>query len=100
MKLILTAQISLRTFTENMIVLVIENCLVEDIPNVFTTEKVSGMEDEELERLAAESEDIRIERSAVRTEYESLRKGLQLCNRYRERKAPGGCDPLEIPKYW
>ncbi|KAI1852704.1 hypothetical protein JX266_002245 [Neoarthrinium moseri] len=79
-------QVSLRTFTENMIVLAIENCLIEEIPKILTTEMINNMDDEELDRLASESEDIRLERSEIKEEYDSLKRGLQSCNKYRERK--------------
>lgn len=74
-----------------MIVLGIENCLIEDIPNIFTTDKVSQMDDDELAHLAAESDEIQVERSTLKAEYESLQKGLQFCNKYRERKETRKC---------
>jgi hypothetical protein len=79
-------QIALSNFTNNMIILVVENCLVEDIPNILTTDMVHEVDDDELERLAAESEDVRTERDELREECKSLQAYLQFCNKYRERK--------------
>ncbi|KAI1209457.1 P-loop containing nucleoside triphosphate hydrolase protein [Annulohypoxylon truncatum] len=86
-------QMSLRTFTDNMIVLAIENCLIRDLPSIFTSEKVNQMEDNELERLASESPEIKLERKELQEEYDALMKGLQICNKFRERKAT---EPISI----
>ncbi|KAI1073392.1 P-loop containing nucleoside triphosphate hydrolase protein [Whalleya microplaca] len=80
-------EMSLRTFTDNVIVLAVENCLIRDLPSIFTTDKVNQMEDNELERLASESPEIQIERREVQAEYDALKKGLKLCNEFRGRKA-------------
>ncbi|KAM0807103.1 putative GED domain-containing protein [Seiridium cardinale] len=80
-------EISLRTFTENMVILAIENCLIEDLPHLFTSEKVNQMENEELEQLAAETEELRLERAQVKEEHDSLKKGLEFCSKYRKREA-------------
>ncbi|KAK6067333.1 dynamin family protein [Seiridium cupressi] len=80
-------EISLRTFTENMVVLAIENCLIEDLPHIFTSEKVNQMKNEELEQLAAESEELRLERAQAKEEHDSLKKGLEFCSKYRKREA-------------
>ncbi|KAK6220908.1 hypothetical protein LQW54_001828 [Pestalotiopsis sp. IQ-011] len=79
---------SLRTFTENVIILGIENCLLEDLPNVFTTDRVNRMDDNELEQLAAESGATWAERSTLQEECESLKKSLQFCNKYYRRQLP------------
>ncbi|KAI3390334.1 hypothetical protein diail_10060 [Diaporthe ilicicola] len=45
----------LRTFTENLIVLAVENCLISQLPYLFTSSMVHGMDEETLEALAAET---------------------------------------------
>ncbi|KAI2467191.1 P-loop containing nucleoside triphosphate hydrolase protein [Annulohypoxylon bovei var. microspora] len=80
-------EISLRTFTDNIVVLAIENCLIRDLPSIFTTEKVNQMEDDELERLASESPEMILERAELREELDALKKGLQICNSFKGRKA-------------
>lgn len=82
---------SLRTFTDNVIILAIENCLVRDLPNVFTTRVVNRMHRSELERLASESPDIQQERIELQAEHDSLKKGLAACNKYRDRPMTGKC---------
>ncbi|KAI0026161.1 hypothetical protein F4780DRAFT_11423 [Xylariomycetidae sp. FL0641] len=80
---------SLRTFADNIIVLAVENCLVTEIPSIFTTEMVCQMSSEEVKRLGAEAPEIQVERTEVQAEYDALRKGLTLCNKYRARGATG-----------
>ncbi|KAI0161282.1 P-loop containing nucleoside triphosphate hydrolase protein [Xylariaceae sp. FL1272] len=84
-------ELCLRTFTDNMIVLAIENCLINELPTILTTSRVSQMEDDELIKLAAESADIQVERTELQAEYEALKKGLDLCKSYKARK------PLAMP---
>ncbi|KAI8630598.1 hypothetical protein F5Y19DRAFT_51675 [Xylariaceae sp. FL1651] len=81
--------LSLRTFTDNMIILAIENCLIKDLPTILTTGMVSQMEDDELERLAAESEEIQVERAELQSEYDALKKGLDHCKSYKGRESTG-----------
>lgn len=79
---------ALRTFTDNVIILAIENCLIQEVPSIFTTEMVNQMDDVELDRLASESEDVREERAQLQKEHDALKEGLKSCNRYRERGVP------------
>ncbi|ETS83072.1 hypothetical protein PFICI_04948 [Pestalotiopsis fici W106-1] len=79
-------QTSLHTFTDNMIVLVIENCLIEDLPNIFTLQFVGQMDDQELEKFAAESNEIIKQRSVLRDECEALERGLDFFRRYKDPK--------------
>ncbi|KAI0099025.1 P-loop containing nucleoside triphosphate hydrolase protein [Nemania sp. FL0031] len=80
-------ELSLRNFTDNVIILAIENCLVKELPTILTTNDVSQMKDDMLEELAAESADIQVQRSELETECETLEKGLDLCKTYRGRKS-------------
>ncbi|KAI1426479.1 hypothetical protein F5Y12DRAFT_282554 [Xylaria sp. FL1777] len=82
-------ELSLRNFTDNVIVLAIENCLIKDLPTIFTTSAVSQMKDDMLERLAAESADIQVERAELEAECEALQRGLDLCKTYRGRNTTG-----------
>ncbi|KAI0889375.1 P-loop containing nucleoside triphosphate hydrolase protein [Annulohypoxylon maeteangense] len=80
-------EMSLRTFIDNVIVLAVENLLIRALPTIFTSERVNQMEDDELGRLASESPEINIERKELQEEYDALMKGLQICNKFKERKA-------------
>ncbi|KAI1754070.1 P-loop containing nucleoside triphosphate hydrolase protein [Xylaria castorea] len=88
-------ELSLRIFTDNVIILAIENCLIKDLPTIFTTGVVSQMNDEMLERLAAESADIQAERAELEVECEALQKGFDLCKTYRTRNATVLPDPFQ-----
>ncbi|KAI1158862.1 hypothetical protein F5B18DRAFT_62782 [Nemania serpens] len=82
-------ELSLRNFTDNVIILGIENCLVKELPTILTTSAVSQMKDDMLEKLAAESADIQVERIELEAEREALQKGLDLCKSYRSRNSAG-----------
>ena len=70
---------SLRTFTENVVILALENQLISELPGIFTPRKVVGFDEETLQSVAGESEDVRKTRQHLTEELESLRKGLQCC---------------------
>ncbi|KAF5550909.1 interferon-regulated resistance GTP-binding protein [Fusarium napiforme] len=76
---------SLRTFTDNVINLAVESCLVYDIPDILTPTKVDRMSKERLEELAGESDDTLSRRKSLQEEVEILRQGLAQCRRYKPR---------------
>ncbi|KAH6893128.1 P-loop containing nucleoside triphosphate hydrolase protein [Thelonectria olida] len=78
-------EMSRRTFTDNVINLAIESCLVCDIPDILTPTEVDGMSEERLEELAAESTDTTSRRKNLDEEVGILREGLAQCRRYRPR---------------
>ncbi|UNI18587.1 hypothetical protein JDV02_004845 [Purpureocillium takamizusanense] len=78
-------EMSLRTFTDNVVNLAIEGCLVCDIPDILTPTKVVGMTDEELEELAAETDDAQSRRDHLQAELDILREGLEQCRKYKPR---------------
>ncbi|POR33766.1 Interferon-induced GTP-binding protein Mx3 [Tolypocladium paradoxum] len=73
--------LSLRTFTDNVVNLAIEGCLICDIPDILTPAKVDRMSKETLSELAAESEDAQSRREHLQEEIEILRQGLEQCRR-------------------
>ncbi|KAK0743447.1 hypothetical protein B0T18DRAFT_392225 [Schizothecium vesticola] len=75
-------EMSLRVFTDNIMILALENCLISDIPNILSPDKVYGMSDETVEALAAESKQIQRERDELQSQLEKLRKGLAACRGY------------------
>lgn len=81
---------ALRTFTDNLINLGIESCLIQDLPNLFTPRLVNNMDSEELEQLAAESEEVRSYRFQLRDDVKVLKEGLEQCRRYRPRETARG----------
>ena len=66
-----------RTFTDNVINLAIESCLVCDIPDILTPTKVDRMSKEQLIELAAESSEVKSLREHLANEIELLEKGLK-----------------------
>lgn len=80
---------SRRSFTDNIINLAIESCLIYDIPDILTPSKVDAMHPDQLDELAAESEDTQLRRSHLKAEIEILEKGLEQCRKYRPRNITG-----------
>lgn len=80
---------SRRTFTDNVVHLVIENCLISKLPDIFNPRVVTQMSDEILKRLAEESDEVKTERSQLADEIEKLKTGLQSCQRSRPRDFSG-----------
>jgi hypothetical protein len=60
---------------------------MRDLPQLFTTDKVTMMEDEELKSLASEAPETEAERAELQGQCDALRQGLQLISRYRDRSA-------------
>jgi ribosome biogenesis GTPase A len=82
-------QVCLRTLTENVINLAVENCLVCDMPDIITPKKVDRMSEDRLKELALESEEVQAEREVLRKQVEILRQGLRKCRQHRPRELTG-----------
>ena len=78
---------SLEIFTDNVINLAIENCLVCDIPNILTTTEVGGMKEDRLKALASESEEVQAHRTMLQEQVDILRRGLQKCKQHQPRES-------------
>ncbi|KAF3065742.1 Interferon-induced GTP-binding protein Mx [Trichoderma lentiforme] len=78
-------QMSRRTFTDNVVHLVVENCLISKLPDILSARVVTQMSDEIVKRLAEESDEVKRERSQLADEIEKLKTGLQSCQRSRPR---------------
>ncbi|KAH8686356.1 P-loop containing nucleoside triphosphate hydrolase protein [Ilyonectria robusta] len=92
-------EMSLRTFTDNVMILAVENCLISKMSTLFTPMMVLGMDDETLSRLAAESSEIRCERSDLENDIAVLKSGLAICKKYQPRKSTGYSDTFGNPEY-
>ncbi|KAL6835791.1 hypothetical protein J3E69DRAFT_352299 [Trichoderma sp. SZMC 28015] len=82
-------QMSRRTFTDNVVHLVVENCLISKLPDILSARVVTQMSDEIVKRLAEESDEVKRERSQLADEIEKLKTGLQSCQRSRPRDFSG-----------
>lgn len=80
---------SRRTLTENVINLAVESCLVCNIPDILSPGKVYRMNEDELKRLAAESEEIQVERVILKDQIDVLKRGLNVCRSSRPREVMG-----------
>lgn len=80
---------SLRTFTDNLINLAIESCLVQELDSIFTSGSVATMIDEELSTFASEEEGVINRRSQLVTDIALLKEGLGLCRRNMPRNVKG-----------
>ncbi|KAH0428256.1 hypothetical protein CcaCcLH18_09146 [Colletotrichum camelliae] len=76
---------ALRTFTDNLINLALESCLIQELPGIMTPKAVNEMDDKRLAELAAESEEIRERRTQLQTDIKLLKQGLDQCRRHRPR---------------
>jgi hypothetical protein len=59
-------------------VLAIENCLLKNLSAIFSPTLTANMDDEQLFAIAAESEEIRSERTMLRAKLESLQSGKKI----------------------
>lgn len=80
---------SLRTFTENVVNLAVENCLISDLPTILTPSMVIRMDQERLFELASESEEVQAARRELQREANILREGLEKCQRSRLHERTG-----------
>lgn len=78
-------QVSRRTFTDNVVNLAIESCLIRDLPNIFTPAEVGNMDKLQVEELASESADSRSRREQLEADVKVLQEGLAQCRKYRIR---------------
>ena len=80
---------SLRTFTENVTILAVENCLISELPSILTSSMVYEMDEEMLTTLVAESSEVRQERMELERDIRVLTEGLRICKRQRPREMTG-----------
>ncbi|KAH8879037.1 dynamin family protein [Thozetella sp. PMI_491] len=92
-------EMSLTTFTENVISLAVESCLVRDIPSILTPAAVFRMKTETLEKLAAQSEEVSEERAMLQARVKKLEEGLETCRRSRPRE-PSGLSTKYLAVMW
>lgn len=79
------AQITRRTFLDNVTNLAVEGCLIQQLPSIFTSKKVAAMDESTLNKLASESSNVKSRRDQLSQEIESLKTGLEQCRRWRPR---------------
>lgn len=68
----------MKTLVDNFSVLSIEKCLLQQLPKMLTPEVVIGLEDAEVESIAAESEESQLERSRTTEKLKVLKSTLKV----------------------
>ncbi|KAL3478142.1 P-loop containing nucleoside triphosphate hydrolase protein [Aspergillus californicus] len=68
------------TFVDNVATLGIENCLLDPLQRIFTSQVVNNMEDDHVQNLAAEPLYVNEERKRLTGELEKLKTGLRSLN--------------------
>lgn len=69
----------MKTFASNVTILAVENCIVSQLPNILTPDKIYGIPQDTVEHLAAESLGMSGERSRVERDCGLLQSGLDAC---------------------
>ncbi|PHH68658.1 hypothetical protein CDD82_372 [Ophiocordyceps australis] len=77
--------ISRRTFSENVVNLAIESCLISDLPNILTPAMVGCMASSKLKSLVGESAENQNRRTELRIEIPLLHQALQQCMKHQPR---------------
>ena len=70
------------TFMNNVVTLGIENCLLGPLENIFTSQSINNMSDEQIQDLATEPSFVREERELLSEELTKLQTSLRLFNRF------------------
>lgn len=79
----------MKVLVDNLAVFAVENCLLEPLVSILSPQTVMNLPDETVEAVAAESEDVRDERSRVLSKLESLEGGLAELNHKRRLRLGG-----------
>ncbi|OCK79504.1 hypothetical protein K432DRAFT_354779 [Lepidopterella palustris CBS 459.81] len=70
------------TFIDNVVILAIENCLVQPLESIFTTQTVNQLHHTVVTQLAAEPTYVQANRNQFKSDLEKLEAGLRTCNSF------------------
>ncbi len=79
----------MKMLVDNIAVLGIESCLLEGLKDAFTAQTVMRLEDDLVQKIAAENQDSVTERTRTQEKLRILEDGLHTLNRYRRSKHQG-----------
>ncbi|KAL4908490.1 P-loop containing nucleoside triphosphate hydrolase protein [Aspergillus multicolor] len=85
--------IAIVTFVDNVATLAIENCLLEPLQHIFTSQTINGMDESQIHELAAEPSFVNKERMRLSKELDKLRAGMRTFNVFRPPQPPLGSLP-------
>jgi hypothetical protein len=71
-------QSAISVFINNIAVLAVENCLIKNLPAIFSPSLTANMDDEQLRAIASESEETRSERASLKQKLGVLESGKQV----------------------
>ncbi|KAF3385512.1 Interferon-induced GTP-binding protein Mx2 [Penicillium rolfsii] len=70
-------EIAIVIFIDNVAILAIENCLLRPLEHIFSNQVINDMDDEQIEKLAGESQEVREERERLSGELKKLEAGMR-----------------------
>jgi GTPase SAR1 family protein len=88
---------ALETFTDNLISLAVENCLLEGLPNLVSSNTIATMSDADLARYAGESEDTVTRRAHAEQKQRTLQASLDILEDQLWTSASMNFDPRNTP---
>lgn len=91
-------QVAMKILVDNVAVLGIEHCLLEALQASFTAHTVMGLDNDVIDKIAAESQESKTERVRTREKLHILDDGLRILNRYRRSKHEGKEESLRPSK--
>jgi hypothetical protein len=82
------------TFVDNVATLGIENCLLDPLQRIFTSQVVNNMDDDQIRELSMEKPYIHEERQWLGSELDKLKAGLRALNTFNAQKPSLSSPPL------
>jgi len=86
----------LKRFIDDIAVQVIEEKLVSQLHSILSPVSIFKMPDDQVSRIAGESEDSRSHREQLKRQLDVLRKGLETCKRFVGLKFGGGAFGISL----
>ncbi|KAH6897274.1 P-loop containing nucleoside triphosphate hydrolase protein [Thelonectria olida] len=80
---------TLQTFTDNVITLVVDNCLISHMPDIITLDRVLELNDEDLQMFVTETEEMKQRRTDIKIERFELKEALSACQKHLDRGFSG-----------
>ncbi|KAI8939863.1 hypothetical protein NX059_003597 [Plenodomus lindquistii] len=73
---------AIAVFTNNVAILAIENCLIKDLTAIFSPSLIMGLDDEQVQAIAAESDEMRQERTELAKKLDVLSSGARILHEH------------------